>query len=127
MTSFEFRRGLLYGICASGCKSFGAEGPRFHEALRIVMMHARTFSEINRNAQAMLESLDPVFGIYEDAETMILEGIRDCIILLEGPSLQRARFKMKKDDAKMQLLGIPWGVTMARVGRDFAAALESIA
>jgi hypothetical protein len=81
-------RGLLLAL-AEKCHSFAAYGDEFHHGYRAAM---ETF--VCKASRDALESFDAVFGVYSEAEAMLLEGMRDLILVLEGPQLHRARFKL---------------------------------
>lgn len=122
----KFLRGVLFGLCSRGVTSFDASGPSFHDAFGVMLRSAaRGYpQDITKVAYHLLQDFDPVFGVYAGAEHMILVGMRDLIVTLDGPRLERARFKISADDAVMHVLGISWGASFCILGEEYRAALD---
>ena|SRR5277367_751805 len=116
MTDAEFRRGVLLGLRSSGRKRFNSSDSKFHMAFQAALIYARRMTETESVARSMLENFDPVFGVYEDASTMILEGCRDLIVTLDHPAMTHARFKLDEQEAAMLLLTMSFGGTLANIG-----------
>jgi hypothetical protein len=101
MTHTTFYRGLLYALREKGPDSFIADGDLFHKAFHAVLYEAakKHFGP----AQEMLENYDPVFGVYPEANEMLLEAERDFILSMMNPHLRRAQFKISKGIAHEEL------------------------
>jgi hypothetical protein len=84
-------------------RSFVADGPVLYDAYEAALKLCANDTDVAR----ALESFDPVFGTYSAAETMILCGMRDFIITLEGPHMRRARFVIPKSLAAIELRQLP--------------------
>ena len=118
MQDQEFRRGLLLGLCASGRKTFDSYGPKYQEAFRKTLEHASKSGilEISAIGKRMLKNFDPMFGTYEDAAAMLLDGMSGFILTFESPGMVRARFSFSAGDARMLLVGTPWAAEMRLLG-----------
>jgi hypothetical protein len=92
-----FHRGLLYGL-AELRRRFLADGYEFHRAYG----EALTGSAIPE-AHRVLEYYDPMFGTYYGAEEMILIGMRDLILCLDGSTFKYASFNISKKLATREL------------------------
>jgi len=94
-------RGLLLGL-AELRREFVAHGEGFHLAYRAAM--AAHTSETSSRA---LEDFDPVFGVYREAEGMILDGMRDLILRLDRRTWTRASFLVSSVHAGYELGELP--------------------
>lgn len=97
-------QGILLAARATGIgPTFKAEGPAFHNAFgRIIeVMQSRGFVHPLSRAYR-----DPVFGAFHEAERMLVSGMSDLLITLDGPSLTVARFTMTEEVAKSELMEI---------------------
>lgn len=84
--STEFHRGLLCAL-ALRRRSFSASGDAYHRAYRAALDADPRPTEETKRA---LEEHDPVFGTYQWAEDMLLIGMRDLIVELDGSTFSRA-------------------------------------
>ena len=105
-------RGLLYALVAKLPSGFLVDHHHFHDAYEEAMNVARDCpSETCENANAAalaaeeaLTSYDGAFGMFQTAEQMIVEGMRDLILFLEPPKHERLRWKIGFGAAEHELL-----------------------
>lgn len=116
----EMHRGLLLGV-AELRRGFLADGDAFHLAYRAAI--AAHESDATRLAA---ESFDPVFGVYRDAEDMVLEGIRDLILALDRPHLRRATFLISAARAREELNELRGSVSYRTMARAFDQRLSRV-
>ena len=113
MDKLTFYRGVL---CALRTKreEFLAEGDRFHQAFGATVQYARK----NCPEPALSPPpfhLDPIFGVYPEANEMLLEGEQDFLISLLNPRHQKAMFRISRDEAMEELQSLPnheWFLTL---------------
>ncbi len=95
-------RGLLMAL-AELRRTFNSHGTRFHDAYRAAMDAYNCEA-----AHEAIDSYDAVFSVYTEAEAMILEGVRDCVLTLDAPRLVRARFKLSAEQARDEVEQLVW-------------------
>lgn len=93
----RLHRGLLLGL-AELRREFVANGEQFHLAYRTALA-----THASETASIALEDFDPVFGVYRQAEGMILEGMRDLIVRLDRRTWTRASFLVSSSAARYEL------------------------
>ena len=120
MNHTTFFRGLLYAL-RERTDNFIADGDSFHAAFRAVLREAakKRFGP----ATEMLENYDPVFGVYPEANEMLLEGERDFILSMMNPQLRRAQFKISRGVAREELDGLPEKETFRELATRFHETL----
>jgi hypothetical protein len=123
MDKLTFYRGLL---CALRVKreEFTAQGPEFHRAFASTIEYARQLAG-ERSPLSVKLDLDPVFGIYHEANEMLLEGEQDLILSLMNPRLERARFKIDDTEAEEELRTLPDAAFFRKLGEHLAAQLPA--
>jgi hypothetical protein len=50
--------------------------------------------------------VDPLFGVYREANEMILEGQQDLLLSLINPTLRKATFRINSQEAERRLKDI---------------------
>jgi hypothetical protein len=121
MDNLTFYRGLL---CALRTKreEFVAQGELFHHAFASTVEYARRLAG---GAEAVPLHMDPVFGIYHEANEMLLEGEQDLLLSLMNPRLQKARFKIDMDEAEQELNELPDPSFFKKLGEYLDAQLSA--
>ena len=122
MDKLTFYRGLL---CALGTqrREFVAEGDHFHQAFGAAVEYARRVSSDDPALAPPPVHLDPIFGVYPEANEMLLEGEQDLLISLLNPRHRKASFRISEDEAQEELQDIPHGEWFLDLGKVFHEAL----
>jgi catechol 2,3-dioxygenase-like lactoylglutathione lyase family enzyme len=122
-----FYRGLLFGLRAAGETSFLAEGTGFHRAFGSTLQRAtELFSQVE-GYRVIDFAIDPVFGVYPEANEMLLEGEQDTVLSLANPHLRRAKFEVEETEAQEELRRLPHSDIFEELGRFFRAELARVA
>lgn len=100
---FTFYRGLLFALRAIGTPDFPAAGSRFHEAFGKTIEYAFRISASKDLPQPMAVNADPIYGVYPEANEMLLEGEQDLVLSLMNPRLKFAQFKIDPAEADDEL------------------------
>jgi hypothetical protein len=116
LDKLTFYRGLLCALCTQR-KDFVAEGDRFHEAFAATVKHARW--KTPQNVAPPVIHLDPIFGVYHEANEMLLEGEQDLLISLFNPRYRKATFRITSNEAEEELREIPGTEWFRDLGRVF--------
>ena len=74
----------------------------------------------------MLTDKDPVFGVNNAAEEMVLCGVRDLLLVLEAPMLEIARFNLSAAQAEKELAEIPSASAYRSLAEVFHEALGGL-
>jgi hypothetical protein len=103
-----FFRGLLYALCTiANEEEFIAEGPEYHRAFAETLRYARNIADEGRGPAPIELHVDPLFGVYREANEMLLEGEQDLLLSLINPTLRRATFRIRPGEAERRLSGLP--------------------
>lgn len=122
-----FYRGLLFGLRLAGEEEFLAEGAAFHRAFGETMELAlRLFEGVDAIRPVECE-VDPIFGVYPEANEMLLEGEQDTVLSLANPDLRRAKFEVDEAEARAELQRLPRPDLFEELGRRFRTALAEAA
>lgn len=81
---------------------FVAEGKQFHRAFLAVVDKVRQEKPFQLKGEQKI-GLDPVFGVVNEANEMVLEAEHDRVLSLLNPRLRKAQFKISKAQAKKEL------------------------
>lgn len=122
-----FYRGLLFGLRAAGETEFLAEGDAFHRAFGATMEFAARLFEGVEAIHAITCEIDPIFGVYSEANEMLLEGEQDTVLSLANPDLRRAKFEVNEEEAREELRRLPRPDLFEQLGRHFQTALAQAA
>ena len=122
-----FYRGLLFGLRAAGLPEFLAEGPRFHRAFGLTLQQAVQLFDDDQFINMVDFNIDPVFGVYSEANEMLLEGEQDTVLSLANPHLRRAKFEVDEEEAREELYRLPQPEVFEKLGEFFKAALADAA
>ena len=121
-----FNQGLLLAARAAGAPTeFVTEGPKWDAAFGAVVDHLADDSRIHAWLQFCYR--DPMFGSWPAASELILQGEHDLLLGLLGPTLDRAAFLVKKEQAVQELKEFPHYRWFQSVGEVFAKALREAA
>jgi len=120
MNKLTFYRGLLYALRQQR-GSFVAEGERFHRAFASTVECAQRSHPPDAIPPAI--HLDPLFGMYREANEMLLEGEQDLLLSLLNPRHRQAQFRIDTDDAKRELEELPHPDWFLSLGKHFDAML----
>jgi hypothetical protein len=119
-----FYRGLLFGLRVAGEQEFLAEGAAFHRAFGSTIEFAgQLFAGVDAVRPLECE-IDPIFGVYSEANEMLLEGEQDTVLSLANPDLRRAKFELDEGEARDELRRLPRPDLFEELGRHFKTALE---
>lgn len=102
MDKLTFYRGLLCALRTQR-KDFVAEGDRFHRAFAATIRHAQKKAESEPSLVPPQIHLDPMFGVYQEANEMLLEGEQDLLISLLNPRHRKASFRITESEAEEEL------------------------
>lgn len=116
MDKLTFYRGLLCAL-RTRRNDFVAEGDRFHQAFAATVEHARR--ETSQSEAPPAIHLDPIFGVYHEANEMLLEGEQDLLISLFNPRYRKATFRITSNEAEEELREIPNTEWFRDLGRVF--------
>jgi hypothetical protein len=122
-----FYRGLLFGLRLAGEEEFLAEGSAFHRAFGATMEFASRLFEGVDAIQPVQCEVDPIFGVYPEANEMLLEGEQDTVLSLANPDLRRAKFEVNVTEARAELQRLPRPDLFEQLGRHFKTALDKAA
>lgn len=117
---FTFYRGLLFALRANGVNEFPAAGPVFHQAFGKTIEYAFQISANQDLPQPMAVNVDPIYGVYPEANEMLLEGEQDLVLSLMNPRLKYAQFKIgeaEADDELKQVGHVEWYKDLANYFR----------
>ena len=120
-----FFRGILFGLRASGMPEFLAEGAKFHRAFGSTMELAQRLLSDADEIHPIAVHLDPIFGVYPEANEMLLEGEQDTVLSLANPHLRRAKFEMDDVEAAEELNRLPRADVFLELGKHFASQLAA--
>ena len=98
---YSFYNGLMLAI-GTIRDEFVAEGKTFHRAFYETIQYAQTNTEYSIEGASWI-SVDPIFGVVSEAHEMLLEAEEDRLIALLNPELQKARFRINKEQAEEEL------------------------
>jgi hypothetical protein len=111
-----FFRGLLLALRAYRTR-FLSDGEPFHEAFGQMLRAAEPdFPVLVRH---MREGFDPVFGVYRDAERMVLSGMQDMLLALESPRMAWASYTVSEPQADKELRELGNVETFRRIAARF--------
>ena len=102
-----FFRGLLYALCTLVQDEFLAEGPEYHKAFASTLEYARRMASEGKGPTPIDVHVDPLFGVYREANEMLLEGEQDLLLSLINPTLRRATFRIRPTEAERRLNTFP--------------------
>lgn len=122
MTRRAFFRGLLYAL-RERREGFLAEGPAFQAAFRSTLEEAVNVPAFVEVAEPLLENFDPVFGVFPDATSMLLEGLEALILAFEGAHCCTVRFTLSELDAREELALLPHTEGFRTLARVFSQNL----
>jgi hypothetical protein len=122
-----FYRGLLFGLRLAGEEEFLAEGAAFHRAFGATMEFASSLFEGVDAIRPVECEVDPIFGVYPEANEMLLEGEQDTVLSLANPDLRRAKFEVDVAEARAELQRLPRPDLFEQLGRHFKTALDKAA
>lgn len=122
-----FYRGLLFGLRAAGETEFLAAGAAFHRAFGSTMEFAAQLFAGVEAIHAIECEIDPIFGVYSEANEMLLEGEQDTVLSLANPDLRRAKFEVDEEEARNELRRLPRPDLFEQLGRHFKTALAEAA
>jgi hypothetical protein len=100
---YTFYRGLLFALRANGVDEFPAAGPAFHEAFGKTIEYASEISAAHHLPKPIIVNVDPIYGVYPEANEMLLEGEQDLVLSLMNPRLKFAQFKIDRAEADEEL------------------------
>jgi len=119
-----FYRGLLFALRAAGMTGFLAEGPEFHQAFGSTIALASELLGEDEPIHAIEVHLDPIFGVYPEANEMLLEGAQDTVLSLANPHLRRAKFEMDEHEALEELERLPRPDIFRKLGEHLKLSLR---
>jgi len=102
LDKLTFYRGLLCALRTQR-EDFVAEGDCFHRAFAAAVEHAQEKADPASFLMPPQIHLDPMFGVYHEADEMLLEGEQDLLISLLNPRHRRASFRITKSEAEAEL------------------------
>ena len=118
-----FNQGLLLAARAAGAPTeFVTEGPKWDAAFGAVVNHLSDDHRVH--AWLKFCYRDPMFGNWPAASELILQGEHDLLLALLSPTLGRAAFLLKKEQAAQELEEFPYREWFQSVGEIFAKALH---
>lgn len=97
--STRFHRGMLYAI-AERRRSFEADGYDFHVAYGRAL---KADPKPTRETEHAIMDFDPIFATYRWAGDMILIGMRDLILTLDGSTYKHASFLISASCAREEM------------------------
>ena len=119
MDKLTFYRGLLCALRTQR-EDFVAEGDRFHRAFAATVEHAQEKADPGTLLMPPEIHLDPMFGVYHEANEMLLEGEQDLLISLLNPRHRKASFRITKIEAEEELREISYAADWFKdLGRIF--------
>ena len=95
----HFHRGMLCAL-AERYRKLKADGHEFHAAYGRAL---RADPSPTRETRDALMSFDPIFSTYRWAGDMILIGMRDLIVELDGSTYQYATFRISETCARTMM------------------------
>lgn len=101
-----FFRGLLYALCTKLQGDFLVEGADYHHAFNSTIEYAERLAKEGKAPHPIPVHVDPLFGVYREANEMILEGQQDLLLSLINPTLRKATFRIKPQEAERRLKNI---------------------
>lgn len=119
MDKLTFYRGLLCALRTQRTDDFVAEGDRFHRAFAATLEYAHQKVDSNVTLIPPQIHMDPMFGIYHEANEMLLEGEQDLLISLLNPRHRKASFRISPAEAEEELRDIPNPEWFRDLGRVF--------
>jgi hypothetical protein len=119
-----FYRGLLFGLRAAGQEEFLAEGSQFHRAFGSTIELATKLLGKTDPIHVIEVHLDPIFGVYPEANEMLLEGAQDTVLSLANPHLRRAKFEMDEQEAQEELERLPRADIFRKLGEHLKLSLQ---
>lgn len=123
MNKLTFYRGLLFALRQHRA-NFDAEGDRFQRAFAATIERAKAERPDVVSKMITLE-FDPMFGVYTEANEMLLEGEQDLVLSLMNPRLGEAHFKIEAADAAEELSSIPDAAWFRELGAYFNQRLTA--
>jgi len=101
-----FFRGFLYALCTKLKGEFLVEGDAYHQAFGATVDYARKLAAEGKAPHPIRLHIDPLFGVYREANEMILEGQQDLLLSLINPTLRKATFRINPEEAQRRLENI---------------------
>ncbi|MCB9619810.1 MAG: hypothetical protein H6724_10235 [Sandaracinus sp.] len=121
-----FFQGLLLAARAEGApEEFDAEGRVIHDAFGAVVAFLQK-SDVKVVGLSTVRR-DPVFGVFHEANELLLQAEQDLILGFVNPTLRKAKFKLAALEAKAELEEFDHAAWLREAGRAFADALKAAA
>jgi hypothetical protein len=98
-----FYRGFLLAVAKNAGKEFLADGADFHRAFDEAVRVRNELSDVPVIEGERWLRIDPVFGVMKAADEMLLFGERERLLTLGNPELQKASFKISREEAAVEL------------------------
>lgn len=122
-----FFQGLLLAARAEGApEEFDAEGRVIHDAFGAVVAFLQKSSDVKVVGLSTVRR-DPVFGVFHEANELLLQAEQDLILGFVNPTLRKAQFKLAASDADVELKEFAHAKWLREAGRAFADALKAAA
>lgn len=120
-----FFQGLLLAARAEGAPDeFDAEGRLVHDAFAAVVAFLQQSPDVKVVGLSTARR-DPVFGVFHEANELLLQAEQDLILGFVNPTLRKAKFKIAEAEAKEELGEFEHTAWLLDAGREFAKALKS--
>jgi hypothetical protein len=121
----RFFRGFLYALCGELTDNFLVDGPEYHRAFAAMIEYAQDIAVRQNRPKPIEVHVDPLFGVYREANEMLLEGQQDLLLSLLNPTLRKATFRIKPDEAKRRLEALGEREWYRDLAKHFAQELTS--
>ncbi|MBX3245555.1 MAG: hypothetical protein KF901_00035 [Myxococcales bacterium] len=120
-----FFQGLLLAARAEGAPDeFDAEGRAVHDAFGAVVAFLQRSTDVKVTGLTTVRR-DPVFGVFHEANELLLQAEQDLILGFVNPTLRKAKFKVAESDANAELSEFDQAEWLRQAGRAFADALKA--
>lgn len=120
-----FFQGLLLAARAEGAPvEFDAEGRALHDAFGAVVDFLENSPDMKVTGLSTVRR-DPMFGVFHEANELLLQAEQDLILGFVNPTLRTAKFKIAESDAKDELAEFEHAEWLRAAGRAFADALNA--
>jgi len=121
-----FYRGLLYALRLQlgDATKFFTHDASFHRAFGAAVSYAKA-TWPGGSGRPIETHEDPIFGEYEEAREMLLEGEQDRLLSLMNPRLQKGSFTITREEARAELDELPHADWFVTLGKMLAKELRS--
>lgn len=119
-----FFQGLLLAARAEGAPDeFDAEGRLVHDAFAAVVAFLQQSPDV-RVVGLSTARRDPMFGVFHEADELLLHAEQDLVLDFVNPTRRKATFKVAAAEAKEELGEFKHSAWLLDAGRQFAKALK---